>query len=528
MKIKNIFSVGLVCCAFAALFTSCSKDEEAFYTVSENDSPRILNTDFPDGGFSINRDANLKFEVLVTPADYTTVKWYADGKEEYVGNTIDKAFEAGEYTLKILAVTTQGKETSRTMSLKVKPLADDPVAEEKVAERLQSPGAAAKVSGSNLSKITAVSVNGIVAKVTSNADNYIEYIVPDGLADGQYRISLIDGENNSFGGGRITITSNATVSKTDFSAKSGGKLELPGCKLSDVQTVTINGMDCGIVSKEDAKVVVNVPELEEGTYEVKATTISGGKVKFLGDDGLVEVASVKITLIPETILWEGKHEVDWGTIWEDKDGTVTAKLKQEATVGYTLRLYVKRTDTEYAMGCAAVNWADIVKGGTDPNRGDVMISFEDAYIDFVLTAKSFELLNGGNLQVVGHGFDLTKMSLIPPSEVTLWEGKHSVDWSTIWEDKDGTVTAQIVENANVGSKLRLYCKRTASDYCQVSPTVNWANLITGLSDPDRGDKPFEGEATMEFALTAKSFELFKQGNLQVVGHGFDLLKITIE
>ena len=242
-------------------------------------------------------------------------------------------------------------------------------------------------------------------------DNYIEYIVPDGLADGQYRISLIDGENNSFGGGRITITSNATVSKTDFSAKSGGKLELPGCKLSDVQTVTINGLDCGIVSKEDAKVVVNVPELEEGTYEVKATTISGGKVKFLGDDGLVEVASVKITLIPETILWEGKHEVDWGTIWEDKDGTVTA---------------------------------------------------------------------------------------------------------------------QIVENANVGSKLRLYCKRTASDYCQVSPTVNWANLITGLSDPDRGDKPFEGEATMEFALTAKSFELFKQGNLQVVGHGFDLLKITIE
>lgn len=411
MKIKNIFSVGLVCCAFAALSTSCSKDEEAFYTVSENDSPRILNTDFPDGGFSINRDANLKFEVLVTPADYTTVKWYADGKEEYVGNTIDKAFEAGEYTLKILAVTTQGKETSRTMSLKVKPLADDPVAEEKVAERLQSPGAAAKVSGSNLSKITAVSVNGIVAKVTSNADNYIEYIVPDGLADGQYRISLIDGENNSFGGGRITITSNATVSKTDFSAKSGGKLELPGCKLSDVQTVTINGLDCGIVSKEDAKVVVNVPELEEGTYEVKATTISGGKVKFLGDDGLVEVASVKITLIPETILWEGKHEVDWGTIWEDKDGTVTA---------------------------------------------------------------------------------------------------------------------QIVQNANVGSKLRLYCKRTASDYCQVSPTVNWANLITGLSDPDRGDKPFEGEATIEYALTAKSFELFKQGNLQVVGHGFDLLKITIE
>ena len=528
MKIKNILTMGLVCCGFAAAFTSCSKDEEAFFTVSENDAPRILNTDFPDGGFSINRDANLYFEVLVTPADYTTVKWYADGQEVYVGDTIDKAFEAGEYTLKILAVTTKGKETSRTMALKVKPLADDPVAEEKPAERLLASGAVAKISGSKMKAIKKVSINGQLADVTSDDDSFIEFTIPEGLADGQYRISLVDGENQSYGGGLITITSNPTVSKTEFSAKSGDKLDLPGCKLNDVASVTINGQDCEIMSKEDTKLTVKVPELEEGTYEIKATTVSGGAVKFLSDGGFVEVASVKITLIPEEVLWEGKHAVDWGTIWEDQDGTVTAKIKQEAKVGYTLRLYVKRTDTEYAMGCAAVGWADIVKGGTDPNRGDVTITFEDTFIDFVLTAKSFELLNGGNLQVVGHGFDLLKMSLIPPSEVTLWEGKHSVDWGTIWEDKDGTVSAQIKESASAGSKLRLYCKRTASDYCQASPTVNWANLITGLSDPDRGDKPFDGEATLEFELTNKSFDLLNQGNLQVVGHGFDLLKITIE
>ena len=528
MKIKNILTIGLVCCGFAAALTSCSKDEESFYTVSEYDSPRILNTDFPDGGFSINRDANLYFEVLVTPADYTTVKWYADGQEVHVGDTIDKAFEAGEYTLKILAVTTQGKETSRTMTLKVKPLAGDPVAEEKPAERLQTPGAVAKVSGSNMKMVKKVSINGQLVDVTSNDDSFIEFTIPAGLADGQYRISLVDENNLSYGGGLMTITNNPTVSKADFSAKSGDKLTMPGCKLNDVASVTINGQNCEIVSKEDTKLTVKVPELEEGSYEIKASAASGSAVKFLSDGGFVEVATVKVTLIPEEVLWEGKHEVDWGTMWEDQDATVTAKVKQEAKVGYTLRLYVKRTDTEYAMGCAAVNWADIVKGGTDPNRGDVMISFEDTFIDFVLTAKSFELLNGGNLQVVGHGFDLLKMSLIPPSEVTLWEGKHSVDWGTIWEDKEGTVTAQIKGNASAGSKLRLYCKRTASDYCQASPTVNWANLITGLSDPDRGDVPFEGEATLEFELSNKSFELLNQGNLQVVGHGFDLLKITIE
>ena len=414
-----------------------------------------------------------------------------DDLYEYVSS---KPEIAGEYTLKILAVTTQGKETSRTMTLKVKPLAGDPVAEERPAERLQTPGAVAKVSGSNMKMVKKVSINGQLVDVTSNDDSFIEFTIPAGLADGQYRISLVDENNLSYGGGLMTI----------------------------------NGQNCEIVSKEDTKLTVKVPELEEGSYEIKASAASGSAVKFLSDGGFVEVATVKVTLIPEEVLWEGKHEVDWGTIWEDQDGTVTAKVKQEAKVGYTLRLYVKRTDTEYAMGCAAVNWADIVKGGTDPNRGDVMISFEDTFIDFVLTAKSFELLNGGNLQVVGHGFDLLKMSLIPPSEVTLWEGKHSVDWGTIWEDKEGTVTAQIKGNASAGSKLRLYCKRTASDYCQASPTVNWANLITGLSDPDRGDVPFEGEATLEFELSNKSFELLNQGNLQVVGHGFDLLKITIE
>ena len=109
-------------------------------------------------------------------------------------------------------------------------------------------------------------------------------------------------------------------------------------------------------------------------------------------------------------MWSGNHAVDWGTIWED-DGTITTLLKQSAGPGSILRLYVKRTDTEYAKGCAAVGWADIVNGGTDPNRGDVDITFEDTKVEFKLTKKSMELLNNGNLQVVGHGFDLTKITI---------------------------------------------------------------------------------------------------------------------
>ena len=120
----------------------------------------------------------------------------------------------------------------------------------------------------------------------------------------------------------------------------------------------------------------------------------------------------KITIIQpsEEELWAGKHAIDWGTIWED-NGTVTSVLKGMAGVGSVLRLYVKRTADDYCIGCAAVGWADIVKGGVDPNRGDVTINFEDTYVDFKFTEKSMELLNGGNLQVVGHGFDLLKITI---------------------------------------------------------------------------------------------------------------------
>ena len=53
--------------------------------------------------------------------DMTTVKWLADDKEVFVGTAINKSFEAGDYSLKIVAVTNKGKETSRTLKLQVKP-----------------------------------------------------------------------------------------------------------------------------------------------------------------------------------------------------------------------------------------------------------------------------------------------------------------------------------------------------------------------------------------------------------------------
>ena len=116
------------------------------------------------------------------------------------------------------------------------------------------------------------------------------------------------------------------------------------------------------------------------------------------------------TEITETALWEGSQAIDWDTAWESAE--VTAMLKRSAKVGTILRLFVNRTGDDYALACATVNWSNIRTGESDPNRGDIDISYETSTIDFVLTDKSMELLNEGNLQVVGHGFELQKVMMI--------------------------------------------------------------------------------------------------------------------
>ena len=526
MKIKNILTACLLGFGLTAALMSCSKNEEAFYTVSEDDAPRILNTDFPDGGYKIERNNNLKIEVLVTPVDFTTVKLYLDDEEKFTGANIDVPVEAGDYTMKIVATTVKGKSTARTMSLKVTALDNDPKATDDVLARLQSPGDVVTLEGTNMKNVKTVKINGRAIPVTSATATSIQYTLPADMPEGQFRMSLIDADGNSFGGGLVTVNGESIITRGDFMGLSEGNVVIPGRKLDKVKSVTVNGVACTIESQTAEQLIIKLPVLEEGTYVMKVVDKNDAAVKFLSEGKLVETGSIKVSLIAEEVVWEGSHDVDWGNILENAE--IGDKLKQIARPRATLRLYVKRTDTEYAKGCPAVGWADIVNGGTDPNRGDKDITFDDKYVDFVLTAKSMDLLEQGPFQVVGHGFTLQKITLIQPAEEELWAGTHSVDWGNIWED-DGTITAKLKETAGPNNILRLYVKRTDTEYAKGCAAVGWADIVNGGTDPNRGDVDITFEDTeVDFKLTKKSMELLNGGNLQVVGHGFDLLKITIE
>lgn len=51
--------------AGTSTLSSCSSDDDPYFTVSENDDPRILNTDLADS--KIDRKTNYKLEIKVTP-----------------------------------------------------------------------------------------------------------------------------------------------------------------------------------------------------------------------------------------------------------------------------------------------------------------------------------------------------------------------------------------------------------------------------------------------------------------------------
>ena len=192
--------------AGTATLSSCSSDDDPFFTVSEDDNPRILNTDLADS--KIDRKTNYKLEIKVTPVHYTTVTWLLDGTQIAEGTTIDQALPVGNHTLKIVATTTKGKSTSRTLNVVVTPAADDPALGSNAVELWVAPGAETTIHKcKNLGTVAKVLVGGKeVAFAVLEEGTALKLTAPTGLENGDYDITLVDGEGNQFPSGTIKVT----------------------------------------------------------------------------------------------------------------------------------------------------------------------------------------------------------------------------------------------------------------------------------------------------------------------------------
>lgn len=186
--------------------SSCSSDDDPFFTVSEDDNPRILNTNLAD--LKLDRKTKLNLEIKVTPVHYTTVTWLLDGTQIYEGTTIDQTLPLGNHELKIVATTTKGKSTSRTLKVTVTPAADDPALGTNAIELWVAPGAETTIHKcKNLGTVTKVMVGGKeVAFEVLEEGTALKLTAPTGLENGDYDITLVDGEGNQFPCGTIKVT----------------------------------------------------------------------------------------------------------------------------------------------------------------------------------------------------------------------------------------------------------------------------------------------------------------------------------
>ena len=206
-----LLAVGFALAGTSTL-SSCSSDDDPYFTVSEDDNPRILNTDLADS--KIDRKTNYKLEIKVTPVHYTTVTWLLDGTQIAEGNTIDQTLPVGNHELKIVATTTKGKSTSRTLKVTVTPAADDPALGTNAIELWVAPGAETTIHKcKNLGTVDKVMVGGKeVAFEVLEEGTALKLTAPTGLENGDYDITLVDGEGNQFPSGTIKVTTEARPS----------------------------------------------------------------------------------------------------------------------------------------------------------------------------------------------------------------------------------------------------------------------------------------------------------------------------
>lgn len=201
-----LLAVGFALAGTSTL-SSCSSDDEPYFTASEDDNPRILNTDLADS--KIDRKTNYKLEIKVTPVHYTTVTWLLDGTKIAEGTTIDQPLPLGNHELKIVATTTKGKTTSRTLKVTVTPAADDPALGTNASELWVAPGAETTIHNcKNLGTVTKVMVGGKeVAFEILEEGTAMKLTAPADLENGDYAITLVDGDGVEFPGGTIKVTS---------------------------------------------------------------------------------------------------------------------------------------------------------------------------------------------------------------------------------------------------------------------------------------------------------------------------------
>lgn len=410
---KNVYKILMTIVISSVALLSCTQKEEPFFTATEDDAPRILNTDIPDWDkgqpqtlLTISRDQNFEFEIIVTPADHTIVEWFLDDVKVAEGKTINQPVLAGTWTVKIVATTTKGLSTSRTAMLVVNPLDGDPVAGEAILERLVAPGAAAVLGGQNMDKVAKVVIGGVECAATY-ADGAVSYTVPADMAAGTYQLTLKDADGFEYGAGYVTVSASSVISAASFSGKPGTEITVTGLNLDKVASLSAGDKACSIVSKTSSELKFTIPVLEAGDYQLTGLDESGAAVGFVNGTQMQESASLAV--VSAAVVWEGHHYVSWALADGDPNKAFSALAveSQSWPVGSKVGIYLSvKSDDEYHQVQFNSMWWTQLPGTEKTDFG------EDTLFEIVWTQEILDLINAqGGFIVCGHGFYVDKVTL---------------------------------------------------------------------------------------------------------------------
>ena len=236
--------------------------------------------------------------------------------------------------------------------------------------------------------------------VESADESYLEYTVPTGVSEGDYRIVLQDADGNQYGADMVKVTNASLVISGANRATANVDWTISGINLENIASLTIGGQTMSQFSNQSStEVTLTCPDLSDGSYTLTGKTRSGEAVQFLNDN--VTTTEQTVIISTEITLWSGHHYVSWDMPEGDPNRTFNL-IPMDAftgiTAGSTLKVVysIEPTAEYHQMRLATGNWSYF----TDP------INFsENGEYALTLTQDMLNMIQAENGFIcVGHGY----------------------------------------------------------------------------------------------------------------------------
>ena len=409
--------------------------------------------------------------------------------------------------------TPSGKSTSRETLIKIKPLGEDPQSEEKVSERLVSAGGYATISGTNLDKVKKITLQRInVAESKSDSESSVieipgsditssstsvYFYLPDNIAAGTYRVTLIDAEGNEFGANTIEVTQMTLVkSGLDDNRKPGSSWTYFGINMDQIVSLIIGDVVIESFEKQNSSsLTFTSPSMPDGEYTISGKTKSGENVKFYVGEAMVESTMVTIdgaaNVISFAKLLRGGDDYEF----EGKNISLIKSLfinNEEVSIK-------SKTDESLTFTCPSLTGGKYSMHALCQDGRKVKFKTDNGFVE-----ETSVLISSGTELYDGHYY-------------VSWENDPPQSVKEFGEVKDKT------QNLSIGNRIKVYYSVNPDDeYHQIGiKTAHWTELSPEFV--------FSEDGVTEIILTENIINLLNsQAGLICVGHGYYVDRVTYE